>query len=199
MSSGTSDITALLQRVNQGQEGGLNELMTAVYDELRAIADRHLRHKFGSGLPGVTLQPTALVNETFLKLIKQRQKYDNRGHFFAIATKLMLRVLLDYHRARSARKRGGARLVVSIDPDRDVLVTGSREEGSEAEIPALVEALAQLEKLDSRKADVVKLRILYGLTVPEAAHSLGVGTATVERDWAFARAWLRKQLAEVRR
>jgi RNA polymerase sigma-70 factor (ECF subfamily) len=195
MAPAAGDITALLQKVNEGCTNSLDELMAAVYKELRAIADRHMRREFGPGLPGLTLQPTALVNETFLKLIKQRQKYDNRGHFFAISTKLMLRVLMDYQRRRNALKRGGRRVIVSIDPDHDAVANASHESCT-VDIAALVKALQRLEALDARKSDVVKLRVLFGLTLPEVAHALGVGQATVERDWAFARAWLRKELAE---
>ncbi len=96
------EVTCLLQRLNDGEEDALDRLMEAVYDELRGMARRHMDRQFGQGQPGVTLQPTSLVNETFMKLIKQRQRYDNRGQFFAIATKLMIRVLVDYARRRKA-------------------------------------------------------------------------------------------------
>ncbi|MCZ6681553.1 MAG: ECF-type sigma factor, partial [Planctomycetota bacterium] len=101
------DVTQLLQRLNAGESSANDGLMDAVYDQLRAMAHSHMNREFGRGQPGATLQPTALVNETYLKLIKQRQQYDSRGQFFAIATKLMIRVLLDYQRQRKAAKRGG--------------------------------------------------------------------------------------------
>jgi len=186
-----NDVTSLLQRVADGSAGALDELTAIVYDDLRAVADRHMRRVFGGRMGGITLQPTALVNETFLKLIKQRQRFDNRGHFFAIATKVMLRVLLDDHRRRAAAKRGGAWVRVAFDPEQD-----PRLARHSPEVPALVEALEKLEKLDSRKAEVVKLRVLWGLTLPEVARALGAARATVARDWKFARAWLAKELTE---
>lgn len=184
-------ITVLLRRVSAGQEGALNELAALVYDEMRAMAERHLRRAFGGKLGGVTLEPTALVNETFIRLIRQRQKFDNRGHFFAIATKLMLRVLMDYHRQRAAAKRGHAWVRVPLDPEE-----GNRAATGTGDIPALIDALQKLEKLDSRKAEVVKLRVLWGLSVGATAEALEVAPVTVARDWKFAKAWLAKELSE---
>jgi len=186
-----SDLTVLLERVARQEEGAMDALAARVYDELHGMAARHMRRAFGHELKGATLQPTALVNETFIRLIKQRQQYDNRGQFFAIATKLMLRVLVDYHRRRAAAKRGGAWVRVPFDAERD----GAVPERS-ADIEDLAEALNELKELDSRKADVVTLRVLWGLTVQEVAAALGVGTTTVERDWRFARAWLAKELSK---
>ncbi len=129
-----------------------------------------------------------------MKLINQRQRYDNRGQFFAIATKLMIRVLVDYTRQRKAAKRGGGWVRVSIDVDRHAAAPQAEEQG--AEISALVAALEKLENLDSRKADVVKLRVLWGLKIGEIAESLGIGRATVDRDWSFAKAWLKNEIEE---
>lgn len=179
-------LTELLQKAREGQAGALDQVMEVVYADLRRLASKHMQRHFGPGLTGVTLQPTALVNETFLRIIKQRKAFDSRGQFFAIATRLMLRVLMDYHRARGAEKRGGGQLRVSL---HDVLAP---EAG--AEVPALIEALDKLERLDARKAEVVKLRVIWGLTVPEVAQATGVSPPTVERDWRFAKSWLARAL-----
>ena len=177
------DITRLLKNLQDGSGGAMDELMRSVYDDLRRVAERHMTERFGRGLPGVTLEPSALVNETFLKIIKQRNDYDNRGQFFAIATRVMLRVLVDYQRARSAAKRGGKH-------QRITLSLAAGEDDSLIEVETLVESLQRLDELDARKADVVKMRVVWGLQMPEIARSLGVSLATVERDWAFSKAWL---------
>lgn len=190
----SEEVTVLLKRLNDGDEAAMDGLMDVVYDQLRDMAQRHMDREFGRGQPGVTLQPTALVNETFMKLIKQRQKYDNRSQFFAIATKLMIRVLMDYHRQRKAAKRGGGWARVPLDVDGGVDVGAAPEGGTE--ITVLVSALEKLEKMDSRKADVVKLRVLWGLKIEEIATSLGVGRATVDHDWSFAKVWLKKEIEE---
>lgn len=190
----SEDVTFLLQRLNAGARDGQDRLMEAVYDQLRAIAQRHMDRQFGPGQPGVTLQPTALVNETWMKLIKQRRKYDNRGQFFAIATKLMIRVLMDYHRRRKADKRGGGDIRVSLDVDRHQPEAPPTDD--EPELPDLMAALDRLATLDARKAEVVKLRVFWGLTIGEVAESLGVGRATVDRDWSFSRAWLKNEIAD---
>jgi RNA polymerase sigma factor (TIGR02999 family) len=147
-------------------------------------------------MAGVTIQPTILANDTLMKLIRQRTKFDNAGHLFAIASRLMMRVLLDYHRARKARKRGGGLVQVSLDPDASIADADAAQSQADApDIEALNNALEKLAALDNRKSDVVKYRILWGLTVPQVAESLGIGVATVERDWAFAKAWLKKELS----
>ena len=110
----SDDITRLLGEVDTGRAGAMDDLMQAVYSDLQRVAERHMAEQFGRGLPGVTLEPAALVNESFLRLIKQRKAYDNRGQFFAIATKLMLRVLIDYQRKRRAAKRGGGRQRITL-------------------------------------------------------------------------------------
>jgi RNA polymerase sigma factor (TIGR02999 family) len=192
MTPKNADITRLLRDVNADREGAMDELMRVVYDDLQRVAARRMSERFGPGLPGVTLEPAALVNESFLEIIKQRKKYDNRGQFFAIATKVMLRVLVDYQRRRGAAKRGGDRLRVALDLERHGPATPGSDASIEEpiEVDALVEALERLEALDARKADVVKMKVIWGLEMNQIAESLGVSVATVERDWAFSKAWL---------
>lgn len=193
-----SHITLLLRAVDEGANGAMDKLMEAVYADLERVAQRHMGQAFGPGLPGVTLEPAALVNESFMKLIKQRNAYDNRGQFFAIATKVMLRVLLDYQRRRSAAKRGGDRQRITLQLDGHP----NRDSASPAEMPielgCLVTALKRLESLDPRKADVVKLRVVWGLEMREIAESLGVSLATIERDWSFSKAWLAREANAMR-
>lgn len=191
------DVTRLVEAANAGDAHAINELMRAVNDELRGVAERHMRRAFGPKMLGVTLQPTAIVNETYLKLIKQRNKYDNRGHFFAIATKTLIRVLKDYQTKRRAAKRGGGWVKVSLDPGQasgksEIVSDGN--DGHAVDVAILDAALEKLERLDTRKAVVLKLRVLWGLSIEETAATLNVGHATVDRDWQFARAWLGKEL-----
>jgi RNA polymerase sigma factor (TIGR02999 family) len=176
---------ALLNAVHAGQRDAQEKLAERVFDDLRAMA----RRKMGSGKQGATLQPTILASDTLMQLIRQRQKFDGPGHLFAIASRVMMRILVDYHRRRHALKRG-AGLRVSLDPDQM-----ASPESSDVDVEALNAALEKLEKLDQRKADVVKYRVLWGLTMPEISDALQVALATVERDWAFARAWFAKELA----
>ena len=191
--SPTDDITRFLKEAEAGREGATDRLMEAVYADLERVAGRHMRDRFGHGLPGVTLEPAALVNESFMKLIRQRKQFDNRGQFFAIATRIMLRVLVDYQRSRGAAKRGGDRdrITLSLEPPATETDLGEAVDG--IGVDALVEALENLETLDSRKADVVKLRVVWGLSMSQIAESLGISLATVERDWSFAKAWLARE------
>jgi RNA polymerase sigma factor (TIGR02999 family) len=136
---------------------------------------------------GVSLQPTELVSEAFLKLIKQRNRYDSRGHFFAIATRVMLRVLKEAHRSKQRLKRGGDYVHVTLHD-----VHGNSDPG--VEFPAFEEALERLDELSPRTAEVTKLRLLWGLTVPEMAEALDLSVSSVEREWRFARRWLTSEL-----
>ena len=190
------DITRMLQDIDSGKDGALDELMQAVYADLQRVAEKHLRQHFGSKMAGITLEPAALVNESFMRLIRQRKAYDNRGQFFAIATKTMLRVLGDYERRRTALKRGGGRRRVTlslVDSNSDQDDNSNPGEENLIGVNVLTEALERLEVLDERKADVVKMRVVWGLEMKEIAESLGVSLSTVERDWSFARAWLARE------
>jgi RNA polymerase sigma factor (TIGR02999 family) len=180
-------ITELLIRWNGGDQSALEELMPLVYGELRRLANNYLRRERG----GHTLQPTALVNEAYLRLVDQRNaNWQNRAQFYGIAAQLMRRILVDHARMKQAEKRGGVEQQrVSISqahlgskkPDFDVL--------------ALHEALEELSSLDPQQERIVELKFFGGLSIDEVAEVLGVGHATVERDWKMARAWLRQKLA----
>ncbi len=184
MPAEATEVTRLLHDWENGDESARDDLLRAVYDDLRAIAARRL----GRGNVDVTYRPTVLVHEAYLRLLKQRETPANREQFFAIVTRLMIRVLLDHHRACAREKRGGGWVRVDLE---DAAANAAAEESS---FPDLVEALERLEKLAPRKAEVVKLHVFWGLTHPAIADLLGIGRATVERDWQFARAWLRKEL-----
>ena len=171
--------------------------MHRVYPDLERIALSHLSRQFGERARAVTLEPAALVNESFLRLIRQRTSYDNRSHFFAIATRLMLRVLLDYQRQRLAARRGGGRKRIQLSLDGQIGPGNGPDTG--IEIESLVKALERLEALDTRQAEVVKMRVIWGLEINEIADALGMSPSTVKRDWRFARAWLRDEAAQTNR
>jgi RNA polymerase sigma factor (TIGR02999 family) len=182
------DITLLLEQAAAGDATALDALARKVYADLERVAERRLRERFGADLAGVTLEPAALVNETFLKLLRTPLAFANRRHFFAFATRVMLRALTDYQRARAAAKRGGDQLRVTlagIDSGATPLSTTAEQVGS---------SFAELEALDPRKAQVVALKVFWGLEATEIAATLEVSVRTVERDWRFARSWLRARL-----
>lgn len=186
-------ITRLLDEVNAGRDGALDDLMQVVYSDLERLAKSHLHKHFGSRANSMTLEPAALVNESFMKLIRKRDRYDSRGHFFALATKVMLQVLVDYCRQRNAKKRGGDRTRITFSAALDQHGLEDEPDRMNIGLEPLVEALNQLEQLSPRKADVVKMRIVWGLTIDEIATSLGVSSSTVEREWRFAKAWLAEE------
>ncbi len=180
------DVTSLLLDWNRGRAEALEELMPVVYEELRRLAKAHL----GRERRDHTLQPTDLVHEAYLKLVDQRHvDWKNRAHFFAVAARLMRRVLVDHARARLAQKRGGGAVRVAFD---ETLVLGT--EAADVLLLALDDALTELGALDVRQARTVELRYFAGLTVDEAAEALGVSGMTVKRDWTVARAWLKLRL-----
>ena len=179
-------VTQLLINWSEGDQKALDKLMPLVYSELRRLASAYLRRE----RQGHTLQPTALVNEAYLKLVDQRfSKWQNRAQFFGISARVMRRILVDHARQRQAAKRGGSeqqRLSITnaerlaLQPQVDLL--------------ALNEALEELAKIDPQQSQIVELKFFGGLSIEETAEVLGVGHATVERDWKMARAWLRNQL-----
>jgi RNA polymerase sigma factor (TIGR02999 family) len=180
-----SDVTALLLAWSDGDQAAGSRLIDAVYDELRRVARRHLR-----GERDHSLAPTALVHETYLKLVDQRRvRWQNRAHFFGIAAQLMRRILVDHARARAAAKRGKDRTVV-LD------VADVETPPLDMDILALDAALDKLAALDARQSKLVELRFFAGLTVEEVAATLQIAPITVKRDWAHARAWLFRELQQ---
>ena len=167
--------------------GGDADWMATVYDELRAMAAGMLRYE----RPDHTLQPTALVNEAYLKLCRGRDaEWNDRAHFCAVAARAMRQILVDHARTRGRQKRGGGWLRVTLS---DTPVVNPNED---VDILALDEAMHELEALDERKARVVELRFFGGLTNAEVADVIEMAPKTAEADWYMARAWLRKRLSE---
>ena len=189
-------VTEMLRAWGAGDAQASEALVPLVYAELRRQARLALRREG----EGHTLQPTALVHEAWLRLGEQHAaRWESRTQFFAIAAQMMRRVLVDYARARRADKRGGGAVQVSLgDAERAVAASGARPAGGTAldavDVLALNDALARLEVLDPRKARLVDLRYFAGLSIPEAAAALGISPATVGREWAVARMWLRREL-----
>lgn len=178
-------VTALLLDWGRGDQSALDRLMPLVYAELRRVAQNQLR----SELPGHTLQPTALVHETYLRLVdQQRIQWRNRAQFFAVAAQLIRRILVDHARRRSAAKRGGMATRLQLDSS---IASGA---GDIVDTIALDTALNGLEALDPQQARVIELRFYGGLSIEETASALGVSPATVNRDWVTAKAWLYRQL-----
>jgi len=179
-------ITQLLIDWSKGDQAALEKLMPLVYDELRRLASNYLRRERA----GHTLQPTALVNEAYLKLVDQRNaKWQNRAQFFGISAQLMRRILVDHARQHQAAKRGGSK-------QQRLSITSAERVAKQPEIDllALNEALDELTVMDPQQAQIVELKFFGGLSIEETAEVLGISHATVERDWKMARAWLRRQL-----
>jgi RNA polymerase sigma factor (TIGR02999 family) len=179
------DITELLLSWSGGDRDAPAKLMPLVYDELRRLARDHLRRE----RPGHTLQPTALVNEVYLRLVDQRRvSWQTRAQFFGLAAQLMRHVLVDHARSRAAAKRGGPAHKLSLDE------ACMAPEEVAAELVALDEALVRLAAVDERKSRVVEMRFFGGLSVEETAEALGVSDKTVMRDWRIAKVWLHREL-----
>jgi RNA polymerase sigma-70 factor, ECF subfamily len=179
MGNGTDASTLLLA-------GRLDELVPLVYDELRQLAAAILRQE----RPGHSLQPTALVNEAYLRLIDATKvEWQGRAQFFALAGRSMRQILVDHARARDAAKRGGDRVRVTLSDD-----SGGLRGPEDLDLLDVDEALGELAALDARKARVIELRFFAGLEMKEIAEVLRIGMTTAEDDWYFARAWLRRRL-----
>jgi RNA polymerase sigma factor (TIGR02999 family) len=178
------DITELLHRFQAGDEDAQSELINAVQDELRVIAARYMRREKGDH----TLQTTALVNEAYLKLVNLKTaNWQDRAHFYAVASRVMRRILVDHARKHIAGKRGGG---VDLLPLNEAIVFTP---GRSSQIIQLDDALTRLAETDERAAKVIELRFFGGLSVEESAEALKVSPRTVKRDWMFARAWLRSE------
>lgn len=188
-SSGTgaaspSEFTETLLRVCQGDERALDRLFTLVYNDLRDLAKSYLAREAHSHI----MQPTALVNEAYLKLVDQRQvDWKNRSHLFAVGAMAMRRILVNHAVAAKRQKRGGAATTITLHED---LIGTVRD----IDVLAINEALHDLAKLNERHAKLVELRFFSGLSVPEVAGVLGVSISTVEKDWRFCSAWLKSAL-----
>lgn len=188
--SGTHGVTDLLLAWGAGDRGALEALMPLLHAELRRQARRALRHE----VTGHTLQPTELVHEAFLRLVDQsRARWESRTQFFAVAAEVMRRVLVDHARARRAAKRGGGVRHMTLGAVGDAH-NSDVEAADDVDVLALHEALTRFAALDPRKARLVELRYFAGLSIPEAATVLGVSPATIGRDWAVARLWLKREL-----
>jgi len=184
-------VTQLLVDWGRGDQRALDKLMPLVYGELRRLAGNYLRRE----RQGHTLQPTALVNEAYLKLIDQRNpRWQNRAQFYGVAAQLMRRILVDHARQRQAAKRGGS------DQQRLSITSAGQLGGKQLatepaiDLLALHEALNELAEMDPQQGRIVELKFFGGLSIEEIAEVMAIGHATVERDWKMARAWLRRKL-----
>jgi RNA polymerase sigma factor (TIGR02999 family) len=180
------DVTDLLLSWRQGDAAALDRLVPLVYDELRRVARRRLRGE----TPGHALQSTALVHEVYLRLVDvDRMTLTSRAHFFGVAATLMRQILVDHARRQRADKRGGGVTILSLHEALPAASTSS------VDVLALDQALDALSAIDSRQCRVVELRFFAGLTIDETATALGISPATVEREWALAKAWLFRRLS----
>lgn len=183
----THEITQLLVAWNQGDQAALNALSPLINQELHRLAKRYMADE----RQGHLLQPTALVNEAWLRLIDWRNvEWQNRAHFFGLAAQIMRRILVDFARSQQSEKRGGEEIQVSLSEAENATQEQS------AELVALDDALQTLEQLDPRQARVVELRSFAGLSLEETAEALKVSVGTVRRDWSLARAWLFRELSQ---
>jgi RNA polymerase sigma factor (TIGR02999 family) len=182
-----SDVTHILDQIESGDPTAAEQLLPLVYDELRKLAESKLAHE----KPGQTLQATALVHEAYLRLVGRplhSPEFNSRGHFFAAAAEAMRRILVERARRKASSKHGGQLQRNDLD--------ACEIEGPQRSIDmiALDEALTRLERLDCRKAQLVKLRYFAGLTIQEAAAALSIAQSTADADWAYAKSWLRLEL-----
>ena len=183
----THRVTNLLIELSDGKREVVDEILPLIYGELKRIAANYLRRERGDH----TLQPTALVNEAYIKMIDITQvSWQNKAHFIGVAANQMRRILVDHARERNAQKRGGELQIVTLNEEID------KGDEQSADLIALDEALDELAKMDAVKARIVELRYFGGLTMDEVAEVLGVSTITVKRHWKMAKAWLYGRLTK---
>ncbi len=187
MSDDDHQVTRLLTQVAAGQRGAEEQLVNVVYQELHRLARAYMRRERA----GHTLQPSALVNEAYVRLIGERDvQWESRGHFYVTAARTMRRILIDHARSKQTAKRDGGQPVTL----NEALVALDPQHERAAEMLMLEDALSRLEQLDPRQCKIVELRFFGGLTVEETAQALDISPKTVKRDWAVARAWLQAEL-----
>lgn len=180
-----SDVTKLLKKANDGNQDALDKLLPLVYDELRRVAS----HQLASERPNHTLQPTALVHEAYLRLINQHSvDWQNRLHFFSIASEMMRRILVTHAIAKKTEKRGSGATIMALDE-----VSGFPNQ-PEIDLVILDEALSNLAEFDEQQAKIVELKFFGGLTTEEIAKVMDVSIRTIGREWRTAKAWLMTQL-----
>lgn len=185
MPASPPDVTRLLLQWSDGDDDALDQLVPLVYDELRRLARHHLWHE----RPGRTLGTTGLVHEAYFNLVRQDgTPWEGRGHFFAVASRVMRHVLIDHARRRGRVKRGGRLQRRTFDDDVAAV------QAHYDELLTIDQALTRLEAFDGRACRIVECRYFGGLSVSETAEVVGVSPATVKRDWAMARAWLRREI-----
>lgn len=187
------EITALLRDWQDGNEAAMHELMSSTYNELRKTARGHL----GTVGTGHTLQPTALINETYLRLAGGKSfSFQSRAQFYAFASQLMRHILVEYVRARFAQKRGGGQANLSIDEPG--IAIAERKDIDFNTLLSLDDALSKLNQIDARKRQIVEMRFFAGLEVTEIAEILEISPSTVKREWRFSKRWLASELSELR-
>jgi RNA polymerase sigma factor (TIGR02999 family) len=186
MTASLPNVTAMLRDWSNGDQQAQDQLFRAVYNELHGQAAGYLRHE----RPGLSLQTTDLIHEAYLRLIDQQHvEWHDRLHFFAIAAKVMRRILVDHGRSRQAAKRGGSDIRLPLEEAMVILP------GPDLDFVALDEALNKLAEIDPQQSQVVELRFFSGLSVEETAKVMSVSERTVKRDWHVAKAWLRRELS----
>ena len=176
------EITLLLRQWSNGDRQAVDRLISLVYPQLRAIAARHLARERS----GHTLEPTALVHEAYLRLVRQPEKeWQDRKHFFAVAARVVRGILVDYARSRGCLKRGGGRLQVPLP---------AGQPGGGVDLLDLHAALEALDRIESQQSRIVELRFFGGLSMEEVGEALGVSTSTAKREWTVAKTWIRRHL-----